>query len=179
MFEEIYSIFKVNADGEEFDSDDDALIAANIEFRDILRDRDWKFLLKTSTLAAGTLSLAGITDLDRVIRVWSDGVELSKAEFDERYDEDKDYYIDQVNNTIVDIHSRLTNLALTVDYKFKPAEITADSTEQITKFDLKPLIAYGMVLTFYSKDQDLSVYREAYSKREKAMDSLIDYNSSL
>jgi len=180
MFETIYNIFKLELDGEEFDSDEDALIAANLAMREILGDRDWKFLLKTSTLAAGTLSLAGITDLDKVIDVWAYDSEepLRKATFQQRFDTSFDYWIDLANNAIVLINEEYQSTALVVDYKYKPADIT-DTVDPLTVSHLNALIAYRMGLNYFRKDQDTTIYNILEKKEDQVMELLIMHNESL
>ena len=179
MFEEIYNIFKMEMDGEEFDTDEDALLAANIEFKEILRDRNWKFLLKTTTLAAGNLSYSGITDIDKVIKVWDDGVELERATFERRFDESKDYWNDIPNKTLVAINTGILSRPLTLDYKMKIEDIT-DTNDLLPDVDaLRPLIAYRMCLHFYRKDQDTTVINKIEEKEAKANNSLISYNENL
>lgn len=180
MFEEIYNIFKVELDGEEFDSDDDALIAANIALNEIYADRDWKFLLKTSTLPAGTLSLAGITDLGKVIDVWAEGSEepLQKATFQTRFDSSKDYWIDVPNNAIVLINEEYESTNLVIDYKFKPAALT-DTNTPITVDHLNALVAYRMGLQYFRKDQDTTIYNLLTDKEDNTMNLLIAHNESI
>lgn len=180
MFEDIYNIFKLEMDGEEFDSDDDAILAANIAMRDILDNRDWKMLIKSATLPVGTLSLASLTDLDKVINVWASGdIEpLRRANYEQRFDTDFDYYIDLATNAIVLINTWYNTSALIVDYKYKPVDITSTNTP-ISETRLIPIIAYQMCLDYYDKDQDLSVYNNLEKKRDKAFDSFISYNENL
>jgi len=180
MFENIYDIFKVELDGEEFDSDDDALISANIALDEIFADRDWKFLLKTATLPAGTLSLASITDLGKVIDVWAEGSEepLRKATFQQRFDSSYDYWIDVPNNTLVLINETYINTNLVVDYKFKPDALT-DSNTPITVDHLNALVAYRMGLQYFRKDQDTTIYNTLVEKEDTTMNLLIAYNESL
>lgn len=179
MFEEIYNLFKVEMDGEEFDTDDDALIAMNVEFKEILRERPWKFLLTSTTLAAGNLSYASITNLDSVIKVWDDGIELAKATYLQRYDESKDYYIDVVNKSIGAINTGITSRPLTLDYKMKIEDITFENNLLEDVEALRPLIAYRMCLHFYRKDQDTTVYEKIQEKEIAAHNSLISYNENL
>lgn len=180
MFEEIYNIFKLELDGEEFDTDDDALLAANVEFRNVLDDRDWKFLMKTTTLTAGTLSLASITDLDKVTNIYVANRDepLYKASFDQRFDPNYDYYIDVVNNSIVLIENTYLSTPLVVEYKYAPVDLT-DSNTPINQRRLIPIIAYRMGLTYYRKDQDTSIYTQLQDKLEDSMNKLIAYNESL
>jgi len=180
MFDDIYNIFKVELDGEEFDSDDDALIAANLALNEIFAERDWKFLLKTQTLPAGTLSLAGITDLGKVIDVWAEGSEepLKKATFQQRFDSTFDYWIDVPNNTLVLINDEYNNTNLVVDYKYKPDALT-DSNTPITVDHLNALVAYRMGLQYFRKDQDTTIYNLLVDKEDSTMNLLIAYNESI
>ena len=102
--EEIYDIFKRELDGEEFETDDDAIAAMNVAYRKILALRNWEALKRTTTLSAGSLSLSSISDnLDRVLEVWAtmgvdrDEQPLDKATFSDRFNYDKDYYYDHIN----------------------------------------------------------------------------------
>lgn len=179
MFEEIYNIFKMEMDGEEFDSDDDALLAANIEMKEILGERNWKFLLKTTTLPAGTLSYASIADLDKVIKVWDDGTELERATFERRFDTEKDYWIDVPNKTLAAINTGILSRPLTLDYKAKVDAITAENDILPDVEFLRPLIAYRMCLHFYRKDQDTTVFELIRDKETSAHNALISYNENL
>lgn len=179
MFEEIYNIFKLEMDGEEFDSDEDALLAANVEFKEILRERNWKFLLKTTTLPAGSLSFSSITDLSKVIKVWDDGYELRRASFEQRFDQEKDYWIDIPNKTLSAINTGILTRPLTLDYKMKIEDITAENDLLSDVDALRPLIAYRMCLHFYRKDQDTTVYEKIQEKEISAHNSLISYNENL
>jgi hypothetical protein len=179
-FEDIYSIFKLELDGEEFDTDDDAVLACNIAFREVLDDRDWKFLIKTVTLTAGTLSLASILDLDKVTNVYvADSIEpLKKATYENRFDTDYDYYIDLANNSIGLINSEYNNSDLIIDYKYYPADFTLVNTLTLNE-RLKPCIAYKMCLTYYRKDQDLSTYEKLENHYDSSMNQLIMHNENL
>ena len=183
MFEDIYDIFKLEMDGEEFDTDDDAVLASNLAMRDILDDRDWRFLSKTTTLSAGTLSLASITDLDKVTNIYvaNREVPLAKATLDQRYDSSYDYYIDIISNTVVLINNDLVNTDLIIEYKYRPDDLTLTNNPLATQTQnrLKKVIAYAMTLTFYDKDQDLSVYTQLRTKYEDSLDRLIAYNESI
>lgn len=179
MFDDIYNIFKLELDGDEFDSDDDALLSGNLAYREILNYKDWKFLKKTYTLAAGSFDLSVITDLDKVLDVWVAGRQepLQKATFENRFDTSKDYWIDYANNLIVPIND-LSSFQLIIDYKYKPADLQF-STSPIKADLMKPLIAYQMGLNYFRKDQDLSIYTTLQDKSNRAFNLLIDYNESL
>lgn len=179
MFEDIYAIFQLETDGEEFDTEEDALTAANVAFREVLAERDWKFLDKSYTMPTGSLSLAGITDLDKVLDVWYDRVLLTKADRKERFDSDKDYYVDYANLLIVPVSSgSLVTSEMIIDYKMKPVDITSSNTP-IAKEALHAIIARKMIMTYYRKDQDLTVYREASIKYEEGLDLLITEDGNL
>lgn len=185
--QDIYDLFSQELDGETFDSDADALREMNISYRNILGDRDWYILLKSSTLTAGTYDLSTITDLDKVIRVWADigdlstdRIELRKANFDQRFDESFDYWIDYANNEIklIGDTNEYADNDLIVDYKYKPADLALAS--EIVLPDIGyPAIAYDMILAFKEKDTDPDFYTQVENKKEKAMDKLIQWNEEL
>ena len=177
MFEDIYALFKVEMDGEEFDSDDDALLAANTAMRTILADRDWIFLEKSYTLPTGTFSLASLTDLDKLIRVWYDEEELVKAEYKDRFNTEKDYYFDTATSLIVPINEGLDTSEMIADYKFIPTAITATTDTNLSAKVISlinPLIAYLMGMSYYRKDQDLTIYNQLQEKYEQGFNKLID-----
>ena len=179
MFDDIYAIFQLETDGEEFDSDEDALIAANIAMREILMPRDWKFLEKSYTMPTGSLSLAGITGLDKVLRIWYNEIELEKGGRKDRYNDEKDYWVDTINNVIVPVGegNTLTEQEMIMDYKYKPVDITATNTP-ITKEGLIPLIAWKMVMNYYRKDQDSSFYQICQDKYNEGMDILVNEDAN-
>lgn len=177
MFEDIYDLFKVEMDGEEFDSDDDALLAAKNALKRIFAKRDWKKLKKTQTLAVGSFDLSAITDLDHVLKIWYNGYELKRADYDNRYDTEYDYYIDEANNLIVPINGGLDLQALIVDYKSKPADLT-DSNTPVVWPEVYPAVVFDMGMTYYRKDQDLSVYNQMQERYEEEMNLLIDSNEN-
>jgi hypothetical protein len=173
-FENSYDIFKMDLEGEEFDSDDDALLSGNIAYREILNDRDWKFLKKTYTLPG--LDLSVIPDLDKVLKVWCNGTELKKASFDNRFDTSKDYWVDYANKMIVPINCDISDLI--VDYTFKPDDLESDTVPP--KDDLICImIAYKMELNYLRKDQDLATYQTIEDNYKRFLGLLINYNESL
>lgn len=185
--QDIYDLFSQELDGETFDSDTDALRSMNIEYRDILADRDWHILKKSYTLPAGTTSLAGITDLDKILKIWAvigsnptDRIELKKANFDQRFDENFDYWIDLANNTInfIGDNNQYDDDDLIVDYKYKPDDLTL-ATSPVFPDVGYPAISYGMILTFKRKDADTDFYNQTKDKKDEAMNKLIQWNESL
>lgn len=185
--EDILGLFSQELDGESFDSDDDAKREMNISYRNILADRDWHILKKTATLAAGIVSLAGITDLDKVLSVWAnmsadptDVLKLKKANFDQRFDPNFDYWIDHANNEIkwIDSNAPYAVYSLFVDYKYKPDDLD-DDTEIVFPDIGYPAIAYDMILAFKEKDTDPDFYDQIVRKKERAMNLLIDWNEQL
>jgi len=181
--QQIYDIFIRELDGEEFSSDDDALASANLAYRTILANRDWEFLNKNATLTAGTTSLAGITDLDRPLRVWAEvgattKTLLNKAQYDERFDTQKDYYFDFANNTVNLINDEYATNSLIVDYKYRPTALTL-TTSPVFPEEYQPIIAYRMILDFKESDQDFEGYNEVTAKYNKLLGLLVDYNESL
>ncbi len=185
--QDIYDLFQQELDGETFDSDADALREMNISYRNILSDRDWHILKKTATLTAGTTLLTGITDLDKVLKIWAnvgtlptDVLELKKANFDQRFDPNFDYWIDHVNNQIkwIDNNAPYAIYNLFVDYKYKPDDISL--TSEIVLPDVGyPAIAYDMILSFKEKDADPDFYSQIGTKKEKSLDRLIQWNEEL
>lgn len=178
MFETIYNLFKIEMDGEEFDADEDALTKANVAYRTILRQRNWKFLNKTTQFAAGVTDLSTISDLDKVLKLWRNGEELVKTTFEQRFDDSKDYWIDHVGKKINYLSNSLLSSVIDVDYKYKPVDLTETNTPLVVD-GLENAIALQMCLDYYSKDQDLTVYTKIEEKLSKAIDSLINYNENL
>lgn len=177
-FEDSYNIFKIKMDGDEFDSDDEALVMGNVAFREVLNERDWKFLKKTYTLPINSLDLSPITDLDKVLTVWLNGNKLKKADFHQRFDPSFDYWIDHANNKIVPTSFTLNNQSLIVDYKYRPDDLEADTP--IIKADfICSLIADRMRLNYMDKDQDTENYSHAQADYESNLNKLIAYNESL
>lgn len=185
--EDIYNLFKQELDGEEFDSDDDALRVMNIVYRKILADRDWHILKKYATLTTPTLSLAGITDLDKVLKVWAvgdggstDRTPLKKARFDQRFDESFDYWINYPSNALALIgdNNSYAGKDKVVDYKYKPADLAMD-TEPIFPVVGQPAIAYEMILVYKEKDENPDFYTQIEKKRDVAVAQLIAWNESL
>lgn len=178
-FEDSYNIFKLDLDGEEFDSDDDAKLSGNVAYREILADRDWKFLKKYYVLPIGSFDISVITDLDKVLNVFIPGRSepLKKATFENRFDTSKDYWIDLVNKLIVPINN-LGTTQLLVDYKYKPADLDMNSVP--VKDDLMcPVLAYKMELNYLRKDQDLTTYDTIQTNYNRVLNLLIAYNESL
>jgi len=178
MFEEIYEIFKLELDGEEFDTDDDALVAANKAMRSVLTEREWKFLQTSTTFAPDDLTFGSRDNFEKVIRVWYDGAELNKAELDERFDTRFDYYIDHVTKEIMLITDFYSGKDLVVDYVSRPDDIELEN-EPISVNLLNVLIAYTMGLTYFRKDQDTTIYTILEEKRADALNELIDFNNTL
>jgi hypothetical protein len=175
MFDDIYDIFKLELDGEEFDSDDDALLSGNLAYREILNNRDWKFLKKTYTLPAGSFDLS-VIPLDKVLDVWCNGVQLKKATFENRFDTSKDYWIDYANKRIVSINNLTSQLI--VDYKYRPADLD-EETPAVEPDLMNPVIAYQMGLNYMRKDQDTTVYAVLQDKFNQGFNLLIDHNENL
>ncbi len=178
MFEDIYEQFQIEVDGEQFDSDDDALVAANKAMRAILKERDWKFLQTTTTFSAGDLSFLEIDNFDAIIRIWYDSSELNKAEFDRRFDTEYDYWIDNFAKEVMLIGTFYEDKDLIVDYKYIPDEMTL-TNDPLTIPLLNDVIALKMELTYFVKDQDMTTYTQMEDRLENAMNLLIDYNNSL
>ena len=178
MFEEIYNIFKLELDGEEFDTDDDALIAANLALDEILADREWKFLTTSTTFVAGNLTYGDRDNFDKILRIWYDSVELKRAAQDERFDTCYDYYVDNVTKEVTLITDFYEDKDLIVDYKHKPDPIELENTPIDVKL-LNALIAYKMGLSYFRKDQDTTIYGILENKRDITERKLIDYDNTL
>ncbi|HPQ42935.1 MAG TPA: hypothetical protein PKZ42_01810 [Syntrophales bacterium] len=185
--EEIYNLAKQEMDGEEFESEEDALRAMNVAYRKILAERIWEILKKTTTLAAGTTSLAGIIALDFVIRLWAtkgksnDEIELTKGNFGDRYDYniDMDYWIDLANNQIGFRYSDVWDeYDLITDYKYKPDALTME-TEPVFPEDYHPRIAYEMVMAFKRGDESFDGYAEVERKNNELAELMTDWNEGL
>lgn len=180
FWETIYNIFKIKTDGEEFDSPEDALVMGNVAYRKILGKRDWIFLKKTTSVAISSseYNYALIEDIDKPLALWYGDYKLKKANFDQRKDTNFDYWVDFANKKIKFINS-YSGYSLDLDYKYKPDDIEDDENPTVLQDDHAPIIAYQMILDFYEKDQDLSVYKEALVAYASTEASLIDYNESL
>lgn len=186
--EEIYNLFKQELDGEEFEDEDDAIRMMNVADRKIRSERDWEILKTDATLPAGTTSLDGITDLDKVLKVWAtknvanDEIELKKANFNARHNYDGDtfdYYIDHKNNEIVFIHDDVWDgYDLIVDYKYKPDALDMEA-EPVIPEDYQPRIAYEMVLAYKRGDESFDGYREVERKNEEMREQMVDWNEGL
>ena len=176
IFDNIYNLFKIKTDGEEFDSPDDALTMANVAYRKILAIRDWLFLKKTTTISitSSSYDYTDITDIDKPLALWYGDCQLKKAIFEKRKNY-FDYWIDYASKEINFIND-FSGKALELDYKYRPADINGETEiEDI----LGQCIAYQMILDYFEKDQDTSVYQEAYANYQKCMNILTDYNESL
>lgn len=185
--EEIYNLAKQEMDGDEFDSDDDALRAMNVAYRKILAERIWEILKKSSTLGVGITSLAGIADLDFVIKLWAtkgganDEIELTKGNRDERFDYQKnmDFYVDLASNAIVFRYPNDWNeYYIIVDYKYRPAALTLN-TSPIFPEDYCPRIAYEMVLAYKRGDENFDGYSAVEAKNNELKELMTDWNESL
>ncbi len=179
IWENIYNIFKIKTDGEEFDSPEDALVMGNVSYRKLLSMRDWLFLNKTTSISISSseYTYSSVTDLDKPLALWSSDYKLKKATFDQRKDTNYDYWIDYVSKKIKFIND-YSGKTLDLDYKYKPADITI-SVEPVFGDTHDPIIAFQMILDFYEKDQDNSVYKEALTNYASHEALLIDYNESL
>lgn len=182
---EIYNIFKIEMDGEEFASDEDAMASINVEYRTLLFERDWKILNKSQTAPLGTtIDLSLILDLDNVLRVWAvdtsgEKTELTKTSFEDRFNEEKDYYVDYATNKIVFINSIPTNYAsYIVDYKYAPADITT-TTSPVFPPAAHGLLAYLLAQTYLRADQTQDFYNEFGNKYENIKANLVLWNEQL
>lgn len=176
-FEQIYNIFKIKTDGEEFDSDDDALFMADIARTKILALRDW-IILKTTTsisITSDEYDYSAIDNLDKPLKLWDDDYELKKATFENRKNTDYDYWIDYANKKIKFINE-FTGKTLDLDYKYKPATLEEDDDVEDL---LGQCMAHQMIIDFYEKDQDNTFYKEAVFNLEKTLSLLTNYNENL
>ncbi len=185
--QQIYDLFKVHVDDEEFNSDDAAIAAMNAAYRKILSERDWEFLKKTVLMPRGMSSLATITDLDTVIRVWAqtgsgsfDFSELEKSSFDKRFTGEGDYYIDYVTKSFVYLHgSEPVNwLGYAVDYKYRPADLDLESTP-VWPEEYHSLLAYEMVRAYKEGDLTYDFYKEVGYRYEDVAGNLARWNDQL
>lgn len=184
----IYDYFLIKLDNDNFDGeDDDALKIANVAYRIILGEKPWNFLKTSANLLAGTNSLSGITNFDRLLRVWAvissdptDNVEMKKANFEERFNPQKDYWLDIPNNKIelIGNNNQYANSDKIVDYLYKPSDITASNSPKLPDFAAF-LISLHMIKIFKQADQDYDFYSIHGAEYEELMNKLIDYNESL
>lgn len=178
MWEIIYNLFKIKTDGEEFDSEDDALLIANGAYRKLLAIRDWIFLKKTSsiTITSTSYTYSAITDLAKPLALWYGDYKLKKATFENRKDANYDYWIDYTSKKIMFIND-YSGKTLDLDYKYRPDDISV-SVDPVVE-EMGPAIAFQMILDYYEKDQDNSVYQQASANLSTSISSLTDYNESL
>lgn len=181
-FEDIYNLFKSETDGEEFDSDDDAIMQGNIAYAFLRSMRNWKILKKAVTISitSTTYLLTSITDLDnyRVVSLWDGDYELKKATLEQRKDSNYDYWIDFDNNSIKFINS-FTGKSLELVYIYKPDDMEVDGNGTVFGPTFNPIISYKMILDFKEKDADPTFYQSIEKKYQTALNLLIDYNESL
>ncbi|MDQ5987384.1 MAG: hypothetical protein CSYNP_03124 [Syntrophus sp. SKADARSKE-3] len=185
--EQINDLFMDKVDGDEFSSEEAALRSMNEKYRKLLGKKDWKFLKKTVTLPAGTTSLAGITDLDKVLKVRvqtgqasTDVIELEKAEWEDRFNTDKDYYIDIVNNTVnfIGDGNSYAQYPLIIDYKYKPVDLIME-TAPVFNSDFHPILAYAMAKDFKTADENTDFYNEMSAKEEEIEEDMDNYYENL
>jgi hypothetical protein len=183
----IYNLFMDELDGETLESEEQALRLMNVAYRNILADRIWHVLKKSSNLTARTTSLAGITDLDQVLEVRAktgslstDVTPLSKARFDQRFDTTFDYWWDMAGNALQPIGdtSSYTQYPWIVDYKYRPDDLTMDTAPVFHEVG-HPAIAYEMILVYKESDENSDFYREIKAKKEDSMNKLIQWNEDL
>jgi len=177
--QDILDLFSQDLDGESFDSDADALREINISYRNLLGERDWHILKKSYTLPAGTTLLSAITDLDKVLKVWENGNELKKTNFDNRFDTNYDYWIDHANGTINFINYTVWATDLIIDYKYAPDDLANMEDEIVFPDVAYPIISYDMILAFKEKDTDPDFYDKVEIKKEKALNNTINWNENL
>lgn len=185
--EQINDLFMDKVDGDEFSSEEAALRSMNEKYRKLLSKKDWKFLNKTANLAAGVTSLAGITDLDKVLTVWAkvgpastDVDKLEKSDWDDRFNTDKDYYIDIVNITVnfIGDNNSYAQYPLIIDYKCKPADLTME-TAPVFYSDFHSILAYAMAKDFKTADENSDFYNEMSAKEEELENGMVDYYENL
>lgn len=181
---DIYALFKVHLDGEEFNSDTDALLAMNTAYRKILSERDWEFLKKSSAQPRGFSTLSTITDLSYVRGVWAvigtqknAKMPLSKTTYDNRFDENYDYYIDYASGTFNYIASSepSTWLSYIIDYKYKPADLTM-TTSPVWPEEYHALLAYEMIKAYKEADATFDFYKETSGRYEDMRSGLTLWN---
>lgn len=180
-FEDIYNLFRSETDGEEFDSDDEALIQGNVAYRTILAERPWKFLkmFYETTVSGSSISLSVIADLDnnRVLAICCNDYILKKATFEQRKDRSYDYWVDYANGEIKFIND-FEGQEIEIEYIYKPSDITMESGTVLGPTH-NPIIAYRMILDFKEKDSDPTFYQSVEKKYDKARGLLINYNENL
>lgn len=184
---DIYDLFKIFTDGEEFASDTDAMIALDMADIVIRSERDWELLKKSVALPLGTASLAAITDKEKLLVLWAvtgpnfkDKQELKQAPWKDRFNPEYDWYYDPSTDSIIfTITTIPTNwLSYILDYKYVPDTITLTTTPIFPEIS-KPLYAYELVRIFKRADADFDFYKEYGDEYEFARGLLIDNNESL
>lgn len=184
---EIYDLFKIMTDGEEFASDTDAASVLNVADAAIRGERNWEKLKKTTALPLGSSSLSAVTDLDRPLKLWAvvgsnvaDKQLLKQATFDERFNTEYDWYYDAAANSINFIKDTIptTWQSYLLDYKYLPAALTLATTPWLHP-DYHALYAYEMVRVFKRADADFDFYKDYGSEYEIIHGLAIDWNESL
>ena len=185
--QDIYDLAVILMDGDEFSSDEDAEILLQVVDSKIRSERDWNILKTADTLTAGTTSLAGITDLDKELKIWAnmsddptDVIELKKANFEDRFNPNKDYWIDLTANEInwIDPNTEYKEKNLFVDYKYAPDELTLE-TEIVFPDFMAWIYSYELVMNYKEADENSEFYNAHGAKYEILMNQAIDWNESL
>lgn len=182
---DIYDMAQDLLDGDEFQSDEAALRAMNLAYFKILAERDWYFLEKSYAMSLSDLSLALITDMMEVLRVWyvdANGKvshQLMRAPYSDRFNTEYDYYIDTNTNMLVLINTLNTG-SLLIDYKYSPLALAfEDVTDVSTVTPVIPrtyrgLLAYALVKAFKKGDEADEMYKENLVDEELLYNAMID-----
>lgn len=190
---DIYDLVQDLLDGDEFQSDDAAQRSMNTNYRKILADRDWYFLIRTTTMQLDSLIYSALPNFDKVLNVYHvdtagtvNPTPLRKAMYSDRFNTEYDYYISEATGEIILINE-LTG-SLLVDYKFRPNDLgfTAvpysegppvvngiDDTP-IIPVTFRPLLALGMVHDFKKSDEAEEMFRAHGLDEESLFNAMID-----
>jgi len=184
---DIYDLVQDLLDGDEFQSDDAAQRSMNLHYRKILADRDWYFLIRTTTMQLDSLIYANLLNVYHIDSSGSVNPNpLRKAPYSDRFNTEYDYYINEATGEIILINE-LTG-SLLVDYKFKPNDLGftavpyAEGPPVVQGVDdvpvipvtFRPLLALAMVHDFKKADEAQEMFRENGLDEEALFNAMID-----
>lgn len=176
--EELYNYFQDLTDGEEFLSNEAALRTLNDGYYQVLAERDWIFLRKGVEVPVlnNEVDLSQITDFGSLRGAYAKGSpeELTRANWDDRFNSENDYYLDAAENKIVFISSAPKEVIIDYLYRPEPLEFEEDSFP-VFHPDFHPLIALFAVKNFKKLDETQDFYMESEVDRRNLLYSMIDH----
>jgi hypothetical protein len=176
--EELYNYFQDLTDGEEFLSTEAALRTLNDGYNQLLAERDWIFLRKGATLPVVNkeVDLSLIEDFGSLRFLYRPGETepLRKANWDQRFNTEYDYYHDVASKKLVFINEAPTSAI--VDYKYKPAALEfEDESMPVFEKDFHPLVSLFAVKNFKKLDETQDFYMESEVDRRNMLYNMIDH----